>query len=91
MLKSPAIAECLDALCADYNLALLKLAEAQDHQNRGVVTLLIERSETVADALWVVLMFNFDKRTLQRRFERKLSCLSLIWSMMCELICASHP
>ena len=82
MFMSPNIAECLDALCADFNLPLLKLAEAQDHRERGVVAPLIERLASVADALGVVLIFNCDKRTLQRRLERELFCLSLIWSMM---------
>ena len=45
MLMSPNIAERLDALCADFNLPLLKLAEAQDHRERGVVAPLIERLE----------------------------------------------
>jgi hypothetical protein len=58
MLMSPDIAKCLDALCADSNLPLLKLAEAQDHRVSGVMAPLIERSKTVADALRVVLMFN---------------------------------
>ena len=58
MLMSPDIAKCLVALCADSSLPLLKLAEAQDHRVGGVMTPLIERSETVADALRVVLMFN---------------------------------
>ena len=71
---SPGIAECLDALCVDYNLALLELAEAQDHLENGVMASLIERSEMVADALRFVLIFNRDKRTLQRRLERELSC-----------------
>ena len=58
MLMSPDIAKCLDALCLYSNLPLLKLAEAQDHRVGGVMTPLIEQSETVADALRVVLMFN---------------------------------
>ena len=66
---SPDIGECLDAPCADSNLPLLKLAEAQDNCESGVMAPLIERSETVADALRVILMFNCDKLTLQRRFE----------------------
>ena len=43
MLMSPDIAECLDAFCADSNLPSLKLAEAQDHQESGVMAPLIER------------------------------------------------
>ena len=35
---------------------------------------LIERSEMVADASRFVLIFKRDKRNLQRRFERALSC-----------------
>ena len=58
MLMSPDISKCLDELCADFHLPLLKLAELQDHRVSGVMTPLIERSETVADALRVVLMFN---------------------------------
>jgi len=58
MLMSPDIAKCLDALCADSNLPLLKPAEMQDHRVGGVMMPQIERSETVADALRVVLMFN---------------------------------
>ena len=58
MLMSSDIAKILDTLCADSNLPLLKLAEAQDHRVGGVMAPLIERSETVADALRVVLMFN---------------------------------
>ncbi len=58
MLMSPDIAKCLDALCGDSNLPLLKLAELQDHRVGGVMVPLIQRSETVADALRVVLMFN---------------------------------
>ena len=58
MLMSHDIAKCLDALCADSNVPLLKLAEAQDHRMSGIMAPLIERSETVADALRVVLMFN---------------------------------
>ena len=74
MLMSPDIAECLDALCADSNLPLLKLAEAQNYRESGVMAPLIERSETVADAVQVVPMFNCNKPTLQRYFERELSC-----------------
>ncbi len=58
MLMSSDIAKCLDALCGDSNFPLLKLAEAQDHRMSGVMAPLIARSETVADALRVVLMFN---------------------------------
>ena len=58
MLLSPDISKCLDELCLDSNLPLLQLAELQDHRVGGVMTPLIERSETVADALRVVLMFN---------------------------------
>ncbi|MBL6697459.1 MAG: helix-turn-helix transcriptional regulator [Proteobacteria bacterium] len=58
MLVSTDVATILDALCADSNLPLLKLAEAQDHRVSGVMAPLIERSKTVADALRVVLMFN---------------------------------
>ena len=83
MLMSPNIAKCSDARRADSNLPLLKLAEAQDHREPRVVAPLIERLESVADALGVVLIFNCDERTLQRRLERELFCLSLIWSMMC--------
>ena len=61
------ITGCLNALRADCNLSLLKLAEAQDQRDSGVVAPLIERLETDADALRVVLMFNCDKRSLQRR------------------------
>ena len=43
MLMSPDIAECLDAFCVDSNLPSLKLAEAQDHQESGVMAPLIER------------------------------------------------
>lgn len=43
MLMSPDIAECLDALCADSNFLLLKLAEAQDHRESDVMASLIER------------------------------------------------
>ncbi len=74
MLMSPDIAECLDALCADSNLPLLKLAEAQNYRESGVMAPLIERSETVADAVQVVPMFNCNKPTLQCSFERELSC-----------------
>ena len=58
MLMSTDIAKILDTLCVDSNLPLLKLAEVQDHRISGVMAPLIERSETVADALRVVLMFN---------------------------------
>ena len=58
MLMSTDISKCLEVLCADSNLPLIKLAELQDHRVGGVMTPLIERSETVADALRVVLMFN---------------------------------
>ena len=58
MLLSPDLSKCLDDLCLDSNLPLLQLAELQDHRVGGVMTPLIERSETVADALRVVLMFN---------------------------------
>ena len=58
MLLSPDLSKCLDELCLDSNLPLLQLAELQDHRVGGVMTPLIERSETVADALRVVLMFN---------------------------------
>ena len=70
---SPGIAECLDALCINFNLPLLKLVE-QDNRESGDMASLIERSEMVADALRFVLIFNRDKRTLQRRLERELSC-----------------
>ena len=53
MLISSDISKCLDELCADFHLPLLKLAELQDHRVGGVMTPLIERSETVADALRV--------------------------------------
>ena len=58
MLMSTDISKCLEVLCADSNLPLIKLAELQDHRVGGVMTPLIERSKTVADALRVVLMFN---------------------------------
>ena len=43
MLMSPAIAEFFDAFCADSNFSILKLAEAQDHQEIGVMVPLVER------------------------------------------------
>ena len=43
MLMSPDIAECLDPFCAGSNFPLLKLAEAQDQQESGVMAPLIER------------------------------------------------
>lgn len=58
MITSTDAVMCLDALCGDSHAAMLQLVELQDHRIAGVMTPMIERSETVADAIRTVLMFN---------------------------------
>lgn len=58
MITSTDTVACLDVLCSDSYVPMLQLAELQDHRIAGVMTSMIERSETVADAIRTVLMFN---------------------------------